>query len=357
MQQLYTMHDHHYLQLSSIKVAGLMALYGLCILLTNSSLANSDTANNITIIQDQITEKLVAPKMVLIPKGEFTMGSPRDEQGRYEDEGPQHTVTFNNPFLLAQTPTTVAQFRAFVSATGYQTDAEKKQSTSWRNPASGEWEDSATMNWRHNHRGEINGDDYPVVHVSWHDAKAYANWLKQQTSKPYRLPSEAEMEYANRAGTSTTFWWGNNFPVEKVANIKGAHDIPENDKTWFPTATERQYAYAQGYTPFMFENYGDGYWGLSPVGSFKSNPFGLFDTTGNVWEWTEDCWNGSYHGAPSDGSPWTSGACNIHIVRGGSYYCFPRHIRAANRWKQFGHYRGMYLGFRVARDVVDSDKL
>ncbi len=326
----------------------------LAFLLPNT--ANAETDNH--IIQDKISEAQLGPKMVQIKTGEFTMGSPQNEIGRYEDEGPQHKVIFNRPFLMAQTPTTVAQFREFIKATNYQTDAERKKWTKWRNPVSGEWEESNTMNWRHNHRGETNGDNYPVVHVSWKDAKAYANWLKQKTGKPYRLPSEAEMEYANRAGTNTTFWWGNKFPEEeKVANLKGEFDIPENDKSWFPTAIERQYAYQHGYTPFLFKNYGDGYWGPSPVASFKSNPFGVYDTTGNVWEWTEDCWNGSYHGAPTDGSAWTTGACDLRVVRGGSYYCFPRHVRAANRWKQYDYYRGMYLGFRVARNLTREENI
>jgi formylglycine-generating enzyme required for sulfatase activity len=321
-------------------------------------LTADNAGSEFTIIQEKISGNTVGPKMVLIKQGEFIMGSPKNESGRYEDEGPQHKVTFGNPFLLAQTPTTVAQFRDFVNATNYQTDAERKKWSMWRNPSTGEWEESASMNWRHNHRGEPNGDQFPVVHVSWNDAKAYTTWLKQKTGKPYRLPSEAEMEYANRAGTTTTFWWGDEFPqTKKVANIKGEFDIPENDKSWYPTAIERQYAYAQRYTPMLFKNYGDGYWGLSPVASFQHNSFGLYDTTGNVWEWTEDCWNGSYHGAPSDGAAWTTGACNLRIVRGASYYCFPRHVRSANRWKQHDYYRGMYLGFRVARDITRDDKI
>ena len=334
----------------------LLPILACVLLISPLRLLAENSQIEIKFIEDSISENNAGPKMVLIQKGEFLMGSPQNEKGRYEDEGPQHKVTFRKPFLVAQTPITVAQFREFINATNYQTEAEIKKESNWRNPATGNWE-TAAINWRHNHRGETNGDNYPVLHVTWNDAQAYANWLKQKTGKPYRLPSEAEIEYANRAGTSTTFWWGNDFPEEKVANIKGEFDIPENDKTWYPTATERQYAYAQGFTPFLFKNYGDGYWGPSPVGSFKSNPFGLYDTTGNVWEWTQDCWNGSYHGAPDDGSAWTTGACKLRVVRGGSYYCFPRHIRSANRWIRQNDYRGMYLGFRVARDLTNSDEL
>lgn len=308
-------------------------------------------------IQDPVTSEISGPKMVLIPRGEFIMGSPLDEEGRYENEGPQHKVTFKKDFYMAQTPVTVGQFRVFVEASGYETVAEKEEWSEWRNPVTGQWEGIPNLNWRHDNRKNISADDNPVVHVTWHDAVAYTKWLSKVTGKKYRLPSEAEMEYANRAGTTTRYWWGDGNPDQKVANIKGEYDIPENDKTWYPTPNERQYAYAQGYTPFLFKGYGDGYWGLSPVASFQANPFGLFDTAGNVWEWAADCWNTSYHGAPTDGSAWTNtGACKFRVVRGGSFYCFPRHIRSANRWARAIDYRGMYIGFRIVRDIEISDE-
>ena len=330
------------------------ALFLLTLILQSCTALSS--SNEPAVIQDRLVDDKLGPKMILIPKGEFLMGSPRAEYGRYEDEGPQFKVRLDEPFYMAMTPVTVNQFRAFIQSSGYQTVAEKEQWSEWRNPDTGEWEGKPDLNWRHNHRSELNGDDYPVVHVSWHDAKAYAEWLSNITRKTYRLPSEAEMEYANRAGTTTAYWWGNDAPPEKVANLKGEHDIPENDLTWYPTPEERQYAYAQGYTPFLFEGYGDGYWGLSPVASFQPNPFGLYDTAGNVWEWTEDCWNGSYHGAPQDGSPRLEGACDYRVVRGGSYYCFPRHVRSANRWRQAPHNRAMYIGFRVVRELDRSEE-
>ncbi|MCI0505041.1 MAG: formylglycine-generating enzyme family protein [Gammaproteobacteria bacterium] len=321
-----------------------------------SSASANEAGKQPKTIRDQLINGASGPPLVLVPDGRFLMGSPQSEAGRYEDEGPQHKVRIKS-FLLAQTPITVAQFKVFVVATDYETQAEKEQSVEWRNPATGDWEKNSNLNWRHNPRGEINGDDYPVVYVSWNDAQEYIKWLSKETGKSYRLPSESEMEYANRAGTGTTYWWGNDIPDQAVANLKGQFDLPENDKTWYPTASERQYAYAHGYTPFFFENYGDGYWGLSPVASFKANSFGLYDTTGNVWEWTADCWNGSYHGAPDDGSAWSSGACTYRVVRGGSYYCVPRHVRSANRWRLKQSYRVMYVGFRIARDVTDGDSI
>ena len=349
--QLINQSLHHLNKITVCRIAALI-ISSFCLLSCATHNANTKPPT----IQDQLPGNQFGPNMVLIPQGEFVMGSPQSETGRYEDEGPQHTVTISKPFFMAETPITVAQFRTFIKATGYRTIAEKEQWSEWRNPETGIWEAAEDLNWRHNNRGELNGDDYPVVYVAWDDAKAYAAWLSKNTKQTYRLPSEAEMEYANRAGTTTQYWWGNDTPKQHVANLKGEHDIPENDKTWYPTPEERQYAYAHGYTPFLFEGYGDGYWGLSPVASFKANPFHLYDTAGNVWEWTEDCWNGSHHGAPKDGRVRLTGTCNYRVVRGGSYYCFPRHIRSANRWKQLQINRTMYVGFRVVRESdLDSE--
>ena len=330
----------------------LKAIYSLAAVIYISNSALSLAAEP---LQDKLPGNNLGPLMVLLPSGEFMMGSPREEKGRYEDEGPQHRVTFNRPFYMAQTPVTVAQFRTFIKTSGYKTEAEQQEWSEWRNPESGEWEGFPNIDWRHDNRGKLSKDNNPVIHVSWNDAKAYADWLSKVTGEIYRLPSEAEMEYANRGGTTTTYWWGNGNPTQKIANLKGEFDIPENDKTWYPTAQERQYAYAHGYTPFLFKGYGDGYWGISPVATFKSNGFDLYDTAGNVWEWTQDCWNGSYHGAPDDGSAWTSGVCSLRVVRGGSYYCFPRHVRSANRWARAQDYRGMYIGFRVIRENSYED--
>jgi len=325
-------------------------------LLSPSLVFSADTTTQFIYLQDKISETLHGPKMLLIKKGEFLMGSPQNEEGRYENEGPQHKVTFKYDFYLAQTPITVGQFRSFIEATGYKTVAEEKGWSNLRNPVTGDWEKNTGMNWRHNNRGELSSDNLPVVHVAWNDAVEYTNWLSRVTGKPYRLPSESEFEYANRAGTQTKYWWGNDTPKTKTANIKGEFDIPANDKTWFPTPEERQYAYSQGYTPFLFKGYGDGFWGISPVAAFEPNPFGLYDTTGNVWEWMADCWNTSYHGAPADGSARTNdGVCELRVLRGGSYYCFPRHVRSANRWTRPATDTAMYIGFRIARDKTSDE--
>lgn len=280
------------------------------------------------------------------------MGSPDDEDGRYGDESPQHRVSFAQPFALGRTETTVGQFREFVAATGYVTDAEQWHGSYWRSPTALDWE-LINANWRHDSRGIDATDDLPVVHVTWNDAQAYVNWLSAQTGRTYRLPSEAEFEYANRAGTTSRFWWGNQRPRAPVANLRGAQDRALADGSWPFTAQEYRYIQAEGEQPLEFSGYGDGYWWPTPAGSLATNAFGVYDTTGNVWEWTADCWHESYVNAPHDGKAWVDGGdCESRVVRGGSYYCAPRHVRSANRWRRWTVIRAMYLGFRVARDVA-----
>lgn len=294
----------------------------------------------------------VGPEMVVVPGGKFMMGSPSSEEGRYPDESPQHAVQFDKVFALGQTEVTVAQFRAFVEATGYITTAEKLQGSMFRDPESGHWQMRDGLNWRVDQSGNPSKDDYPVVHVSWDDAQAYVKWLGAETGQSYRLPSEAELEYANRAGTATAYWWGDSVPKQKVGNLRGEGDLVlMAAMIRKPTHEELDYIGKEGYTPETFYGYNDGFGTLAPVGSFAANPFGLKDTTGNVWEWTQDCYHDSYEGAPQDGTARRDGACGQRVLRGGSWYCFPRHARSANRWSERPFFRNMYVGFRVARDL------
>jgi formylglycine-generating enzyme required for sulfatase activity len=152
----------------------------------------------------------------------------------------------------------------------------------------------------------------PVINVSWEDAQAYIAWLKKQTGKPYRLPSEAEWEYAARAGTTTRYRWGDAIP-------------PEN------------------------ANYGGNVGQTTEVGRYPANVWGLHDTSGNVWEWVEDRYHGSYDGAPRDGSAWFTGTESARVVRGGSWISEPRGLRSADRNRYEPGNRFDYLGFRVAR--------
>jgi formylglycine-generating enzyme required for sulfatase activity len=289
--------------------------------------------------------------MVVIKPGDFVMGSPDEEAGRYEDESPRHQVIFRRPFALGQREITVAEFRSFIDDTGYITDAEYAFGSRYRDPDGDDWIGNDDLNWRFDHLGNPSRDDNPVVHVSWYDANAYTAWLSKKTGQSYRLPSEAEFEYANRGGTRTVYWWGDGSPSQRVANIRGENDQSVTPSfIWQFTTYEQDYAVREGPTPSNFGGYGDGYGGLAPVASFIPNDFILYDTAGNVWEWTQDCWHDSYDGAPNDGSAWIEEACDMRVLRGGSFYCYPRHVRSANRWSRPAAMRAMYAGFRVARD-------
>ena len=158
------------------------------------------------------------------------------------------------------------------------------------------------------------------MNVSWNNAKAYVRWLTGKTGKEYRLLSEAEWEYVARAGTTTRYWWGNSLGRDRA----NCHD-----------------SYC-----------GDSYRYTAPVGSFSANPFGLYEVHGNVWEWTEDCYNDSYHGAPSDGSAWGSGNCSRRVVRGGSWDDSTWILRSAKRYWDSTGIRNYDLGFRVARTLT-----
>ncbi|MDO9469198.1 MAG: SUMF1/EgtB/PvdO family nonheme iron enzyme [Nitrosomonas sp.] len=227
------------------------------------------------------------PLLTVIPAGRFVMGSPEDEHGRAEREGPQHEVIIAQPFALGVYAVTFSEYDRFCEATGKKT------------PDDNDW----------------GRENRPVINVSWHDAQAYCGWLSNQTGQSYRLPSEAEWEYACRAGTTTPFNTG-----EKINSEQANFDIA-HDRT------------------------------LS-AGSFPSNKFGLYDMHGNVLEWAQDCWHENYRGAPNDGSAWleaNGGNCDRRVVRGGSWYLDPLLLRSAFRYGDFSDAAGVLLGFRIAR--------
>ncbi|QKK03982.1 MAG: formylglycine-generating enzyme family protein [Pseudomonadota bacterium] len=238
------------------------------------------------------------PTMVIIPAGSFTQGSPPDEPQSYSDERPQHTV--NVPaFAMGQHEVTFDEWDACV-ADGGCTHTPDDQG------------------WG---RG-----DRPVIAVNWNDAQQYVTWLSNKTGHTYRLPSESEWEYATRAGTTGRFNTGDCITTDQ-ANFYGPDP-------------------AQGCPSGEYRGQ------TLPVGSFAPNAFGLYDTHGNVWEWVQDCWNGSYEGAPTDGSAWMSGDCSRAVLRGGSWSYDGRDVRSANRhWSPRGFRYGS-LGFRVARSVA-----
>ena len=268
-----------------------------------------------------------APTLVVVPTGRFQMGSP--------ENGPVHEVAIDGGFALGRTEVTVGEFRAFVAASGYRTDAERLGGASVYDERSGRLRDLAGANWRDGYDGHAANDRSPVLNVSWNDANAYVKWLGQRTGKTYRLPSEAEFEYAMRAGSETRYWWGENAPARRIENLTGSRDRSPSGRRW----------------THAFRDYGDGYWGPAPAGNFVANPFGLHDMNGNLSEWVEDCWHDNYVRAPHDGSAWINPGCGKRVVRGGSWGSAPDQVRSGFRQPAAADSRSARVGFRVARDL------
>ncbi len=263
--------------------------------------------------------------MVVIPSGTFDMGSPESEDGRTDDEGPVHRVNVAK-FAIGKTEITRGQFATFVKKTKYSTGDKCSI-------LEGGKVVERAANWRE--LGYANGDSYPVGCVNWSDAKAYAQWLSRTTGEKYRLPTEAEWEYAARANSSTARYWGDN-PDEACAYANAA------DKT----AQEK----IEGASAWTVHGCTDGFAYSAPVGSFKANAFGLQDMLGNAWEWTEDSYHDSYGDAPTDGSAWQGDGAK-RVLRGGSWNSGPRDVRAAVRNGYEPDLRFGFFGFRLARTI------
>jgi formylglycine-generating enzyme required for sulfatase activity len=276
-----------------------------------------------------------APALLVVPTGKFEMGSPDDEEGHRSTEGPQREVVISIGYALGRTEVTVGEFREFVRATGYRTTAERDGTSSTYDEVTGRVADRQGVNWQDDYAGKRAADNLPVVHVSWEDASAYVDWLGARTGKRYRLPSEAEFEYALRAGSQSRFWWGEGDPPRVVANVTGAGDRSPQQRTW-----------RKG-----FARYNDGHWGPAPVRSYPGNALGLFDIDGNVSEWVEDCWHENYLRAPRDSRAWINPGCERHVVRGGSWGSDPDQVRSAFRLSALSVTRSARVGFRVARDL------
>ena len=253
------------------------------------------------------------PEMVIIPAGTFMMGSPEAEVGRMSNEGPLHEVTISNPFAVSNFEVTVGQYGQFVRATGHAINNKCVVWTGARGgaPVSGK-------NWSDPNFPQT--DDHPVVCISWNDANAYIDWLAEKTGKAYRFLTEAEWEYAARAGTNTRYSFGDDeSELCDYANVPGQSAKRDNTGS-----------------PWLYIECDDRY-GIqtSPVGSFAPNALGLYDVHGNVWEWVEDCYRSSFSGAPSDGSAWLEGEDSgcVRVVRGGSLSAPVNNSRSASRYK------------------------
>ena len=263
----------------------------------------------------------VCPEMVVVPAGSIRIGAPFAEGG--DDEWPIHIVEISQPLAIGKYEVTKFEFAMFVEATKYSIDF------SCRYLAKVGWEEG--VSWRYPGFQQTNRD--PVVCVNWGDAKAYVAWLSERTGTPYRLPSEAEWEYAARAGGEGRYFFGDS--VSMLCKYGNGVDASSDFKWQNKKCT-------------------DGYGArTSPVGSFLPNNFGLYDTIGNVWEWLEDCWHDNYVDAPADGTSWTSGDCSNRVTRGGSWLNDPRFLRSAHRKRLFNADRKYNVGFRVVRNIVN----
>lgn len=268
------------------------------------------------------------PKMTVLPAGNFAMGSPDSEAGRFADEGPQHPVTIPRPFAMGVYDVTVSEYRRFVRATGRAAEGGCRIFDGVKTLVH-----QPDKNWRD--PGFRQTDRNPVVCITWDDAHAYIDWLNGEVRKAkpaqkivYRLPSEAEWEYAARAGSKTPFYWGD--------------AIRRTDANYGPDEPR--------FAPVVL---GADRWAYtSPVGSFPANAFGLFDMAGNAWNMTEDCWVKTYDGAPSDGSARKDGDCSIRLVRGGSWLKPPAGERSSKRGQgKLADINNHEIGFRVVRDL------
>jgi len=270
----------------------------------------------------------VGMEFVLIPAGSFRMGSEANEEGAFPDQTPAHDVSIRRPFLLGKYAVTVGQFGKFVSATGYRTDAERSGGGRIWNFAQERAEWKTDLSWTN--PGFPQSDRDPVVAVSWNDARRFVEWLNEvEATRRYRLPTEAEREYATRAGTTTTFSTGNSLSSTE-ANIDGSHPWGGAAKGPFRKRTTR-------------------------VGTFKPNAWGLYDMHGNVYEWCADAYHDTYEGAPTDGTAWVSGGDqSLRVVRGSSWMGPARDCRSAKRGGLPADFRNWIIGFRVACAVEQA---
>lgn len=276
------------------------------------------------------------PEMIVVPHGAFHMGAKEGEPGSTDAERPAHYIRFDRGFALSRRAVTVAEFRRFVESSGRRPRATRRGHSLVYDERSGNFIRRSGVDWQSGYDGRPAADDQPVLHVSVHDAEAYVEWLSGQTGVGYRLPSEAEFEYALRAGNDGLYPWGDAAqPPKGFGNLAGAGDVSPSGRNW----------------NVAFVGYDDGWWGPAPGGRFKANRWGLYDMGSNVSEWVADCWHASYRRAPSDGAAWFNPGCRARVVRGGSWASSPAQSRAAWRSSTDSDMTNARVGFRVARGI------
>jgi formylglycine-generating enzyme required for sulfatase activity len=264
-------------------------------------------------------------EMVVVPAGNFIMGSPASEIGRDKDEGPQQPVTIERSFAVGKFEVTVAQYKVFADETGQPVD----NCDMW-----------VITDTAPNAPGFPQDGSHPAVCISWDDAKAYTAWLSRKVGKEYRLLTEAEWEYAARAGTTSRFYFGDD--DGQICNYANSADQPH--RKFVPGAAKCR----------------DGYIYTAPVGTFAPNAFGLYDMLGNAWEWVEDCAHDNYKDMPAatkqTGAAWTNENCTSRIMRGGGWSNPPNLLRSAQRFRWSNikpDFRNNRIGFRVARTLTE----
>ncbi len=279
------------------------------------------------------------PEMLRLPPGEFLMGTAEDQRlidprtgAPATNDGPQHRVSLAEGFAIGRYEVTVAEFAEFVADSGYET---VDRCMEFSKP--GSFTISKNANW--GNTGFRQSPDQPAVCVSYYDAEAYANWLAELTGRNYRLPTEAEWEYAARGGAATVYHWG--------SDTAAACDYANVRSTGADTISKRQLQ-ADADMGFPCD---DSYVHSSPVGSFRSNGFDLYDMQGNAWEWVADCNHKDYAGAPTDGSAWLEESgkeCRFGIIRGGSFLNLPERSSVTVRAGRPRSGGATNMGFRVA---------
>jgi len=282
---------------------------------------------------DAFKDPATGMEMIFVKGGCYPMGDTfGDGEG---DEKPVHEACVDD-FYMGKHETTVEQFRRFVDATGYRTDAEKNAggvSGCWAldlNDKEKAWNWRSWANWRNPNKYQDNRDDHPVACISWSDAAAYAQWASTKSGKRYRLPTEAEWEYAARGGTQDRNYWGNDKDNAcTFANVADLTKLP-NGSQWNDK-----------------HECSDGFAFASPVGRFRANSFDLHDMMGNVWEWCQDWYGDKYYSASGRNNPGGPDSGQYHVLRGGSWDIKPWNVRAASRDGFIPTNRNGYYGFRL----------
>jgi formylglycine-generating enzyme required for sulfatase activity len=266
-------------------------------------------------------------QMQSIPGGSFKMGSKQEK-----DEQPIHNVSIK-PFKIMSKEVTVGQFRQFVDVTGYKTDAERNKHNKSGCYINKDWKKHEYVkgySWSNPSFNQT--DNHPVVCVSYWDGEAFVKWLNKNTGQVFSLPSEAQWEYAARGGSNKKYHYGNSTSqLCQYGNVMDNTPLP-NGAVWTKRA-----------------KCDDGYLATAPVGQYQPNQFGLYDMIGNVAEWTQDCWNDSYRGAPANGKAWKKGSCAERVLRGGSWDVEPDDLRSADRFRDSASFRGHDIGFRLVQ--------